>query len=309
MRRIAGLALLLLAACGTDGDMSAGDTSTSSPAETTPVAASCAPSVESPFNGISAVTDDGDVRVWVRPGPDGWIEFPDLGDDPDAPPTEGDGSYVESVAVVPSTCGVFVALCCEPVIGLTKWFETPDAAPVDLYGRLPAVSPDGTRVALVGLDTVAVRSVEDPAGAGTDIGLPGAGSGLVLDMMWIDGDRLALIMNVSGEVRLHVAVASEGTLRPGVPLAAGSTGVSAVLRGVIEGNVVVSERTEETFIVESFDAASFGSTGTVPGDPDAPFVRRVGARTVTIARDGSLGAHADGQIDPTPLGDGYWWAG
>ena len=66
MRRIAGLALLLLAACGTDGDMSAGDTSTSSPAETTPVAASCAPSVESPFNGISAVTDDGDVAKRLR---------------------------------------------------------------------------------------------------------------------------------------------------------------------------------------------------------------------------------------------------
>ncbi|MFM7263581.1 MAG: hypothetical protein ACKO1X_07530 [Acidimicrobiales bacterium] len=193
--------------------------------------------------------------------------------------------------------------------GLTKWYSSPGSDPVDLYGRLPAMSPDGERVALVGYDTVTVRSVADPTVESASIGLPGDGSSVVLDMMWLDGDRLAIVVNTGGSLFLHEAVISEGTMRPGIVLGAGMQPVSALLVGLIDGALRVSERSEAAFLVESFDPSTLESLGSVPADPASPFVRRAGNRTVSITRDGTLIAHADGQIDPTPLGSGYWWAG
>lgn|GEM_PF-2762416 len=309
MRRRAGVAgflvaALTLVACG-GGEPLTDATQTTAAASRD----SCSSSPESPFSGLSAVTPEGVVHVWVRPGADGRIEFAGVGDDPAKPPTEGDGSFVESVAVAPSTCAVFIALCCEPVSGLTKWYPTPGSDPIDLYGRLPAVSPDGERVALVGYDTVTVRSVADPTVEGASIGLPVDGSSVVLDMMWLDGDRLVILVNTGGSLLLHEAVISEGTIRPGVALGAGVEPVSALLVGLIDGTFRVSERSEAAFLIESFDPSTLESLGSEPVDPASPFVRRAGNRTVSITRDSTLIAHADGQIDPTPLGSGYWWAG
>ena len=303
MRRAALAVLFLVPACG--GANANGKTS----APTVASAGSCAPGASAPFNGLAAVTTGGDVHVWTRPGADGYVEFAGLGDDPDSPPTEGDGSFVETAAVVPSTCAVFVALCCEPVSGLTKWFPSPDAEPVDIFGRLPAVSPDGSRVAFAGYDRIAVASVDDPTATDIEISLPVDGLAAVLDMVWLDGDRLALLVNTDGSVRLHQVVVSEGTLHPGKPLATGADGIGALLHGVSDGKLLVNERTETEHIVESFDAASLESLGTRTGDAAGAFTRRNGSRTVMISGNGALAAWNDGDDDPTMLGSGYWWAG
>ena len=303
MRRATIATLLVLSACGGSTVDGIYHESTELPPS------SCVPSTTAPLNGLSAVTTGGDVHVWTRPGADGYVEFVGLGDNPDSPPTEGDGSFVESAAVVPSTCAVFVALCCEPVSGLTKWYAAPGAEPVDIFGRLPAVSPDGVRVAFAGYDRIAVASVDDPTEADTEIALPVDGLAAVLDMVWLDGDRLALLINNGGSVRLHEAVVSEGTLRPGKPLATGTDGTSALLHGVSDGKLLVNERTQSGSLVESFDVASLDSSGTVAGDPATPFSRMNGSRIVTISRDGTVSAWTGGDVGPIRLGSGYWWAG
>lgn len=308
MRRPAGAALLvLLAACGSGPSTPGADQQdTAVSREPGP----CAPTPGYPFGGLAGVKKDGSVTVFRRGGALDHFVIAPVGDDPENPPTEGDGSFVESVAVVPTeSCGVFVALCCEPVSGLTKWFATPDAEPVDLYGRLPVVSPDGMRVALAGYDELSVRSTADPVAEGATIGLPGAGSGVVLDMMWLDNDRLVLLVNTEGEVLLHEAVVSEGTMRPGRKLAVGSTDVSALLIGLVDGKLLVNERSGPTFVTESFDPLTLESAGSVPGDPTWPYVRRSGERTVAISREGTLSAWMDGDVDLTSLGPDYWWAG
>lgn len=303
MRRVALALVLLVSACG-------GETADGALTSSTEVhRGSCTPTASAPFNGIAAVTTGGDVHVWTRPGAEGYVEFAGLGDDPDSPPTEGDGSFVETAAVVPSTCAVFVALCCEPVSGLTKWFASPAAEPVDIFGRLPAVSPDGSRVALAGYDRLMVASVDDPTEPDIEIALPADGLAAVLDMVWVDGDRLALLINTDGSVRLHEAVLSEGTLRPGKKLAAGADGTSALLHGVLDGKLIVNERTGSESIVESFDAMSMESLGTGSGSDLAAFTRRNGRRNVMISREGALSAWVDGDVDPTAVGSAYWWAG
>ena len=308
MRRPTGAALLvLLAACG------AGPSTPGADQQDTVVSREpgpCAPTPGYPFGGLAGVKKDGSVTVFRRGGALDHFVIAPVGDDPENPPTEGDGSFVESVAVVPTeSCGVFVALCCEPVSGLTKWFATPDTEPVDLYGRLPVVSPDGMRVALAGYDELSVRSTADPVTEGATIGLPGAGSGVVLDMMWLDNDRLVLLVNTEGKVLLHEAVVSEGTMRPGRKLAVGSTDVSALFIGLVDGKLLVNERSGPTFVTESFDPLTLESAGSVPGDPTWPYVRRSGSRTVVISREGTLSAWMEGDKDPTMLGSDYWWAG
>lgn len=307
MRRLAGVTLLFLAACGGGPSTPGGESVAPAPAS---AGGPCAATSDDPFGGLAAVKDDGSVTVFRRRGDSDRFEIGRLGDDPRNPPTQGDGSFVETVAVVPSaSCGVFVALCCEPASGLTKWFATPGAEPVDLYGRLPAVSPDGMRVALAGYDVLSVTSTADPLAEGSTIGLPGAGSGVVLDMMWLDNDRLVLLVNSDGDVLLHEAVVSEGTMRPGRKLAAGPTGVSALLVGLVDGKLLVNERAGSALVTESFDPATLESVGSKPGDPAWPYVRRSGKRTAAISREGVLSAWTDGDADPTRLGAGYWWAG
>ena len=308
MRRLAGVALLVvLAACGNGRSTSAIDPQDTSVAlEPGP----CAPTPDFPFGGLAGVKKDGSVTVFRRGGAFNQFTVPSLGDDPANPPTEGDGSFVETVAVVPTeSCGFFVALCCEPVSGLTKWFATPDSEPVDLYGRLPAVSPDGTRVALAGYDVLTVRPLVDPTVEGTTVGLPGGGSAVVLDLMWLDNDRVALLVNTAGEILLHEAVVSEGTMRPGRRLAAGSSGVSALLIGLQDGRLLVNERSESALLTESFDPTTLESLASEPGDPEGPYLRRSGSRTVMISREGILSAWVEGDEDPTRQGSDYWWAG
>lgn len=302
MRRWGLVAVLVLASCGSSEVVLTPTTA----ATGSPV---CDPTVASALNGVSAVTRNGTVRVWTGVGTADFVEFVGLGDEPDNRSTEGDSTFVESVAVVPETCAVFVGLCCEPVSGLTKWFSSPDAEPVSVFGRLPAVSPDGDRVALVGHDRVSVVSVDDPSGEGTEIALPADGLSVALDMMWLDGDRIALLVNKSGTLRLQEIVISEGTLRPGTELAIGSGIASALLVGVRGGELLVAERNEAEAITETFDAETFESLGTEPASTGLPYARRAGDRTMYVSDDGVLLMMGDGDVDPTTVGPGYSWAG
>lgn len=300
----AALGLLLFVGCASETEVLVGST-----APTGVDVSSCAPTPEAPLAGLVAVTSEAHVHVWNRPGAAGFVDLGMLGSSLTDQPTEGEGAFVESAAVVPATCGVFVGLCCEPVSGLTKWFKSPDVAPVDIFGRLPAVSPDGARVALVGYGILEVRSVEDPTSEGTTIKVPGDGSAPVLDLMWLDGDRLVLLVSSGTSVpELHVATVSEGTMsQPFGFLGIESDVEGVLLSGVDGGTLEVQVRSSSGIRVIALDTTTLEVTGegkSLPG-----FVRRNGDRTVLVSPNGNLSAYTEGDVDPTPVGDGYLWAG
>lgn len=305
------IAVALLSACGAQAS------TIEQPRTTIAVVASrsCGASPDTSLSGVAAVTDGGVVRVWSTEGLGEFFELPVVGDDPKSPPTEGDGTYVESVAVVPGTCAVFVGLCCEPASGLTKWFATPETEPVSLFGRLPAVSPDGARIALVGYGQLLVTSVDTPDEEGLTIALPASDGFTVVDMVWLDSDRLVLLVEGERGTQLQTVVVSEGAFRQRVLVDAKSdwstTGVTGVaLIGISRGDLLLGSISGGVNVIDRRDAATLESVGREkPFYTTYRWIRRVKSHTVFISSEGFLSAMKDGDEDPTPIGTKYFWAG
>lgn len=133
MKRLLAIAVVLLSACSSN-------TTTSSDIDTeTAFVGECAATIEKPTMGLSAITEKYRVRVWDDPASTTPRELDQIGDDPFAETTGNDLTVVESVAVSPKDCTVFVGACCEPVSGITFYEGKKKGEWLQLMGHLPVL--------------------------------------------------------------------------------------------------------------------------------------------------------------------------
>ena len=174
----------------------------------------CAPSEENPTLGLAAITDKYRVRVWDDATTTESRDLEQIADDPYANSTGYDLTVVESVALSAKNCKIFVGACCEPVSGITFYEGENKGEWLQLTGHLPAISPDGERLALVGYEELTIASVDSPDKVSTTIGFPKADVATMYKSAWLNGDQVAVSGFTSKGAFVWIATIGEGTLRP-----------------------------------------------------------------------------------------------
>ena len=174
----------------------------------------CAPSEENPTLGLAAITDKYRVRVWDDPATTASRELEQIGDDPYSNNTGYDLTVAESVAISPKDCTIFVGACCEPVSGITFYEGENKGEWLQLIGHLPAISPDGEQLALVGYEELTVSSVDAPDKVLTTIGLPKSDVATMYQTAWLNDDQVAVSGFTSQGALVWIATISKGTLQP-----------------------------------------------------------------------------------------------
>lgn len=242
------LVAVALSACGS---------TTSTPQDSTETpAGKCTPTEENPTLGMAAINRDYRVVVWTDPDSETPTTLEQIADDPFNENYGADLTVVETVAVSPTTCEVFVGACCEPVSGITFYDKEKDGKWEMLIGHLPTISDDGELLARVAYEELLISSVADPETTTVTIGLPKADVATIYRAQWINGDEIALSGFTKDGAVLWIARMSDGTLREVARL---STSVNwnsdkmwrVGLVGVDEsGNVVTQSLNEDKGVIE-----------------------------------------------------------
>jgi hypothetical protein len=248
-RSVAGvLAVVALTACGSE--------SSSTSEETIAPVGKCSPTVNNPTLGMAAINRDYRVVVWNDPSSKSPVTLEQIGDDPFSENTGADLTVVETVAVSPTTCEVFIGACCEPVSGITFYDKQGDGEWETLFGHLPTISPDGELLARVAYEELLVSSLDNPEETMVTIGLPKADRATIYRAQWINGDEIALSGFTNNAAQLWIGRMSDGTLREGTTLSSDVTWSSdkmwrVGLVGVDElGNVVTQSINNDSGVVE-----------------------------------------------------------
>ncbi|MEY4995961.1 MAG: hypothetical protein RLZ67_686, partial [Actinomycetota bacterium] len=181
---VISLAAIALVACGSE--------SSSTPQDSVVPAGKCSPTTDNPTLGMSAINRDYRVVVWNNPSSKSPVTLDQIGDDPFSENTGADFTVVETVAVSPKTCDVFVGACCEPVSGITFYDKQGDGEWETLFGHLPTISPDGELLARVAYEELLISSIDNPEETMVTIGLPKADVATIYRAQWINGDEIAL---------------------------------------------------------------------------------------------------------------------
>lgn len=306
-----------LAACGGSGGPSGDTSGTGGDTTTTVPGPPCAPTADAPWRGMVAITDEYLVRVWNQ-GTREFTEYQRVGDDPRSDNVMGDYNVVETVAVDPGTCRVFVGTCCEPVSGITYYdIDKPFDQWGILYGHYPVISPDGTRVAYSGYEEITVADLDDPQTAIATIKQPAAEEATIYDMVWLTDDSLVLLGFTTDGAYLWRADLGAGALADPVLITdavsqsvgdiwtVGLVGVDAgqlLVRAPGEGGSRLQRRSVDTLEVDSDEALA----GTERS-------HRIGrGRVVSVSDKGRLFAFPVGAEDARAIGDAtdlYVWAG
>ena len=275
----------------------------------------CAPSEENPTLGLAAITDKYRVRVWDDPTTTTSRELEQIADDPYANNTGYDLTVVESVALSTQDCKIFVGACCEPVSGITFYEGKNKGEWLQLTGHLPAISPDGEQLALVGYEELTVSSVDTPDKVSTTIGLPKSDVATMYQTAWLNDDQVAVSGFTSQGALVWIATISDGTLQPAQLITDemnwGHENLWRVgLVGVDENKNLVTRviGTEGNDVLQFRDAESFEprSTSNI-SDTTVTYIIK-GARRVAIDIEGVLSVWW-GTGSPLPIGDDYSWAG
>lgn len=314
---VVACATVALAACGGGGDSSDTTSPVDGPTTTTVPARPCEPTPDAPWRGMAAITEKYRVRVWDKLTTE-HTEFEQIGDDPNAEQVMGDYNVVETVAVDPGTCRVFVGTCCEPVSGITYYDVN---KPVEewgiLYGHYPTISPDGTRVAYSGYEEVTVASLDDPQTAIATIKQPGAEDATIYDMIWTDDDNLVLLgFSEEGAYLWKITVgtatmADPVQITPYVTRASGDIW-SVGLVGVDRGHLLVRVPGDDGARVQLRSLNSFDLEGDEPFDATQRSYRISSGRVMSVSQKGRLMAFPVGAEDALFIGgdqDLYVWAG
>ena len=302
---VAALAIVVLVACGNRN---------ATPASESVPAGKCAPSDDYPTLGMGAINADFRVVVWDKPGSATSRVLEQLGDDPFSESYGGDFTIVESVAVSPLTCDVFVGACCEPVSGITYYDKQGDGEWEMLTGHLPAISPDGELLSLVTYEQLVVSSVANPEKAIATFDLPKADVATMYRSQWINGDEVAVSGFTKDGSFVWVARVSEGTVREAFRITpditsdsdqlwrVGLIGVDEsgnIVTGTVSSNVLVIEhRYPDSFEVHKSDNAPEGMS---------TYVMK-GARSAMVSRNGGLTVWY-GNGDPQTVEGQFVWAG
>ena len=309
MKRLLVVAVVLLSAC------SSTTKSTPDNEKDTAVVAACAATIEKPTMGLSAITEKYRVRVWDDPSSNTPRELDQLGDDPFAQTTGNDLTVVESVAVSPKDCTVFVGACCEPVSGITFYEGKKKGDWLQLMGHLPAISPDGELLALVAYEELLISSVATPDKPSTTIALPKANEATMYKSAWINGDQVAISGFTPKGAFVWIATVSEGTLRSGELITDTVNWESedlwrVGLVGADENENLVTRRdgAEGKDILDFRYAEAFESHSTIEIPRGTASYVMNGQRSAMVTEKGVLSVWA-GNGDPVQLGAGYVWAG
>lgn len=275
----------------------------------------CAPSEENPTLGLAAITDKYRVRVWDDATTTESRDLEQIADDPYANSTGYDLTVVESVALSTKNCKIFVGACCEPVSGITFYEGDNKGEWLQLTGHLPAISPDGERLALVGYEELTIASVDSPDKVSTTIGLPKADVATMYQSAWLNGDQVAVSGFTSKGAFVWIATISEGTLRPAQLITADVNWQSenlwrVGLVGVDERNYLVTRviGTEGNDILQFRDPESFETLSTSNISDTTVTYAINGNRRATVDRKGALSVWW-GTGSPLQIGDNYNWAG
>lgn len=309
MKRLLAIAVVVLSACSSN-------TTTSSDIDTeTAFVGECAATIEKPTMGLSAITEKYRVRVWDDPASTRPRELDQIGDDPFAETSGNDLTVVESVAVSPKDCTVFVGACCEPVSGITFYEGKKKGEWLQLMGHLPAISPDGELLALVAYEELLISSVTAPEKTSTTIALPKADEATMYKTAWINGDQVAISGFTAQGAYVWIATVSEGTLRTGELITDTVNWESedlwrVGLAGADENENLVTRRnsTDEKDILDFRYADAFESHSTIEIPRGTASYVMNGQRSAMVTENGVLSVWA-GNGDPVQLGAGYVWAG
>ena len=309
MKRLVVIAVVLLSACSSTSTSSTESDSNSA------VVGACAATIQQPTLGLSAITDKYRVRVWDDPDSSTPRELEQIGDDPFADNSGYDMTVVESVAVSPKDCKVFVGACCEPVSGITFYEGKKKGEWLQLMGHLPAISPDGELLALVAYEELLISSTATPDKTSTTIALPKANEATMYKSAWINGDQVAISGFTPKGAYVWIATISEGTVRPGELITDTVNWESenlwrVGLVGADENENLVTRRVgaAEKDILDFRYAEAFESHSSIEIPRGTTSYVMNGQRSAMVNEKGVLSVCA-GNGDPVQLGAGYVWAG
>lgn len=312
MKLLIAVALLVLTACSTNSGNAPKDTVSEFSGE-------CAPTAKNPALGLAAITDDFRVHVWTNPESTKPIVLEQLGDVPSESNEGYDISVVETAAVSPKDCRVFIGACCEPVSGITYYRGDKKNEWLQLYGRLPAISPDGELLAIAGYEALTISSTAKPSVVNTTIKLPSADEVWVERVQWISGDEVAITGARKDGIYVWIARTSDGTLREPFRITKdihqGTGAISAVgivgtdeIGNIVTQNVTVGENGVEKQFLEYRYLDSFQTfTTTALPDDVVRFRMNLGRTSMTMSNR-ALSVWFE-NTDPLQLGAGYTWAG
>jgi len=220
--------------------------------------------------GLAAITDDFRVSVWI----DKQSAKPLVLGESSEIPWESNDVYgmalVESVAVSPNDCSVFVGTCWEPVSGITYFQKADSDEWLELYGRLPSVSADGKFLARVVYEELVISKTNQPDRTDLVIGLPKADVATIYRAQWINNDEIALSGFTKDSAKVWVARIGDNTVHEAVTISSsvnwnsedmmrvGLVGVdetgNIITQNVNQGKGIVEFRYPESFEIFSTDS-------------------------------------------------------
>ena len=288
----------------------------SAPATTTtePPRGRCVATRAHPTVGLAAITDAFLVRAWTTPGSSDYIELPRIGDDPLVPNQRGNLAVVESATVSVATCAVFVGTCCEPVSGITYYGGELTGEWQMLMGRLPTVSPDGEKLAVVALEQLIITSVQNPEETEAVVFIPSGETTNFLDAHWLNQDEVGLFGANADGVFLWVVDVVNATVGEPVLITNEIDWLSENIGAVSFAGVDDEENIAIRLPGATGDVIQYRSGLIFDVKTSAPlrtnvFTYRIDRERSAMVTDTGILSVWVGTNNPTQIGSGYIWAG